>query len=118
MNKKEIKKQLLDKARELAATTPSRGDIEIEAAPELFDGIQNISNRELALEIMSRNWAVSNAVKEALGRLEDGSYGTCLECEEEINPRRLAAIPWAKYCVTCQAIHDREEQETSYRLAA
>lgn len=41
-------------------------------------------------------------VQEALDRLDSGHYGVCLACDEAIPPRRLQAIPWAKYCVRCQ----------------
>jgi DnaK suppressor protein len=40
----------------------------------------------------------------ALHRIEQGSYGICMECEEPISPKRLEAVPWAKYCVTCQEL--------------
>ena len=38
----------------------------------------------------------------ALRRCDEGDFGTCLECGEEIAPKRLKAIPWAKYCIVCQ----------------
>ena len=41
-------------------------------------------------------------VEEALNRLASGEYGICLECEEQIAPKRLCAVPWALYCVECQ----------------
>jgi DnaK suppressor protein len=41
-------------------------------------------------------------VDEAIDRLNSGDFGTCLSCEEPIAPKRLNAIPWARYCVTCQ----------------
>src|SRR5215472_2898517 len=41
-------------------------------------------------------------VEDALRRIERGTYGICHECEEEISSKRLDAVPWAKYCVTCQ----------------
>lgn len=41
-------------------------------------------------------------ISDALRRIDQGSYGTCMECEEPISVKRLAAVPWAKYCVTCQ----------------
>jgi DnaK suppressor protein len=41
-------------------------------------------------------------VEDALRRIEHGAYGVCHECEEEISSKRLDAVPWAKYCVTCQ----------------
>jgi DnaK suppressor protein len=41
-------------------------------------------------------------VSDALHRIDVGQYGICMECEEPISPKRLDAVPWAKYCVTCQ----------------
>jgi DnaK suppressor protein len=51
-------------------------------------------------------------VKLALQRMNEGSYGICLHCEEPINPKRLAAVPWAPYCIRCQeAIDQRQAPE-------
>src|SRR3954465_4765387 len=41
-------------------------------------------------------------INDALHRIDTDMYGTCLECEEPISVKRLDAVPWAKYCVTCQ----------------
>ena len=41
-------------------------------------------------------------INDALHRIDTDMYGTCLECEEPISAKRLDAVPWAKYCVTCQ----------------
>jgi DnaK suppressor protein len=41
-------------------------------------------------------------ISDALQRIEQGTYGVCLECEEPISVKRLEAVPWARYCVTCQ----------------
>src|SRR5437016_5409519 len=41
-------------------------------------------------------------VSDALHRIDTGHYAICLECEEPISPKRLDAVPWARYCVTCQ----------------
>ena len=38
----------------------------------------------------------------ALHRIEQETYGICAECDEPISPKRLDAVPWARYCVTCQ----------------
>lgn len=54
-------------------------------------------------------------VTEALERMEDGSYGQCVACHNEINPKRLEAVPWARYCLQCQ---ERLEQQTASRRAA
>jgi DnaK suppressor protein len=41
-------------------------------------------------------------ISDALIRVDHGTYGVCLECEEPISAKRLEALPWARYCVTCQ----------------
>jgi len=38
----------------------------------------------------------------ALQRIDGGTYGVCMECEEPISSKRLDAVPWARYCVSCQ----------------
>jgi len=43
-------------------------------------------------------------INEALERIEDDEYGFCQNCEKEINPKRLDAIPWARYCLNCQEL--------------
>lgn len=54
-------------------------------------------------------------VQAALRRIESRTYGICWECEEAISVKRLNAVPWAKYCVSCQeriasgALEEREE---------
>jgi DnaK suppressor protein len=41
-------------------------------------------------------------VEEALARVEQETYGICQDCEEPISAKRLAAVPWARYCIACQ----------------
>jgi DnaK suppressor protein len=41
-------------------------------------------------------------IADALHRMDTGQYGVCPECEEPISAKRLDAVPWARYCVTCQ----------------
>jgi DnaK suppressor protein len=51
-------------------------------------------------------------INEALSRVEDGTYGECMECEDPISHKRLNAIPWAKYCIDCQEeISARQEED-------
>ena len=53
-------------------------------------------------------------IDEALQRIEDEEYGTCLNCAKEIMPKRLQAVPWARYCLDCQELVEKgliEEEE-------
>ncbi len=50
-------------------------------------------------------------INEAIRRLNDGTYGVCVECNEPISSKRLAALPWAAMCITCQEAADKAERE-------
>jgi DnaK suppressor protein len=56
----------------------------------------------VALRINRLDYVQLRMIEEALDRLESDDYGFCLACEEPIPPKRLNAIPWARYCVDCQ----------------
>ncbi|HVW10643.1 MAG TPA: TraR/DksA family transcriptional regulator [Bryobacteraceae bacterium] len=111
MQTQEVKSILDAKLSELASRRFSRDDIAIEKAAEEMDLIQSGSDRVLALDSITRMWETSTLVTEALKRIEDNTYGVCLECDEPISARRLAALPWARYCISCQDAKDREETE-------
>jgi DnaK suppressor protein len=51
-----------------------------------------------------------------LRRLDDGSFGVCLHCEEDISAKRLAAVPWTPFCLACQEIVDRSQGENADNL--
>jgi DnaK suppressor protein len=46
-------------------------------------------------------------IDEALLRIADKEYGLCQNCEKVINQKRLAALPWARYCIDCQGLLER-----------
>jgi len=47
-------------------------------------------------------------IEEALEKIKTGKYGICEMCEEPINPERLLIKPFAKYCITCREIIEKE----------
>jgi DnaK suppressor protein len=75
-----------------------------------MDEIQYASERDLAMRNVDRESSLLRDVKAALRRIHDGSFGTCIECESAISPRRLAAVPWASRCIQCQEVADRDRQ--------
>lgn len=50
----------------------------------------------------AQNASLLRQVKDALGRINEGTYGVCDECEQPISVKRLEAVPWAQYCISCQ----------------
>lgn len=107
-------KTLLEaKLAQLASSSRKREEIVIQTAPELLDEVQLSAERELALRNLTRESRLAREIRAALARIDEGSYGVCLKCEEEIKPRRLEAVPWAAYCVRCQEAAERQEGERS-----
>jgi DnaK suppressor protein len=113
MTKKEMthfKEILLAKQAELSALLRSRDDIRIEQAPDALDAVQNATMRELAIRNLDRDYAQLRLIRAALHRLEDGTFGTCQNCDDEISPKRLKAVPWAAYCISCQELADQMKE--------
>ena len=124
MTKSELAKYrtaLEAKHAEIGASLRNRDDIAIEKAADAIDEVQLAGERELAIRNLDRESGLLRKVKAALARLDDGSFGTCLHCEEEIGSKRLNAVPWAPFCIRCQEAadrHDFEPAETIHELLA
>ena len=75
----------------------------LESAMDVGDQSLMDLDRELGISLMEMRNKRRQLIDEALGRLEDSTYGLCDECGVEINEKRLAAVPFAKSCVACQS---------------
>ena len=107
-------KQILEeKQAELAKVLRNREGITIEKSPDALDEVQNAAERELAIRNLDRESNLLRNVRTALVRIDDGSFGVCLHCEEDISPKRLNAVPWTPYCIQCQEMADRIQVEGS-----
>jgi len=56
-------------------------------------------------------------VRQALNRMQEGSFGECVHCGLEIGPKRLEALPWTPYCIDCQGKIENGEIEDPVRAA-
>src|SRR5687767_1763188 len=104
----EIKDRLAAE-REIIVAKLNGNDLSIDDSetPDPVDlAVRNYSkNVQLALsENESRQLEL---IDQALERLEEEEYGLCQNCEKEIHPKRLAAIPWARYCLDCQELREQ-----------
>jgi DnaK suppressor protein len=104
MTKREINKfrtTLAAKQTELAPQLRKRDGIVIEKTPDALDEVQLATERELMTRSLERESNVLREVRAALSRIQQGSYGMCLNCNEEIALRRLKAVPWTPLCIAC-----------------
>ena len=97
------------KQKELVQVVRNRDGIVIEKSPDAFDEVQHATERELAICNLARESSLLSNVRAALRRIEEGRFGVCLRCEEGIGPKRLAAVPWAAFCIECQEIADSRQ---------
>lgn len=96
---------------ELALVLRNRDGIAIEKSADQMDEVQYASERDLAIRNVDRESVLLREVRAALRRIHEGSFGTCVECDTAISPKRLAAVPWARLCIRCQEAADRDRQE-------
>lgn len=97
---------LLAKRADLTGRPFGREEILIEHSADEMDEALRYADRDLAIAQLNRASEVLRNVRGALLRIDDGSYGVCLGCEQEIGRRRLQAVPWAPLCIGCQEVKD------------
>ena len=74
-------------------------EIAVEDASDAMDRIQQAYERDLTIRRMESAFSRMQDISLALERIEGGTYGACLRCEDDISPERFHAIPWAGYCI-------------------
>ncbi len=107
-----IRKQLEEKLAELSGPSSMRAELITERSNDPMDQMQSRQDLDLTVHTIDSTWKTRKAVELALKLLNNGEYGTCRECEQEINPKRLEAIPWTTLCVACQQTQDEVERRT------
>jgi DnaK suppressor protein len=78
--------------------------------PDETDLAASEVNQNLVFKLRDRERLLLQKIDEALGRIEAGSFGTCLECEEMIEPRRLEARPVSTLCIACKEAEEHKEK--------
>lgn len=111
MNKKEqkvIKDKLLAE-RALVVEKLNGNDLSVDDSetPDPVDlAVRNYS-KNVMLAVSENDSKQLTLIDEAIMRVEDKEYGSCMNCDKAINAKRLAAIPWARYCLDCQELLER-----------
>ena len=111
MNKKE-QKEIKDKLlaeRSLLINKLKSNDLTIDDAetPDPVDlAVRNYS-KNVMLAVSENETKQLTLIDEAILRVEDKEYGFCQNCEKDINAKRLAALPWARYCLNCQGLLEK-----------
>ena len=102
---KQFEKTLLEKRRGITEN-PSRIALamEPEYGQDEGDRVSASQAKEMTWLRTSQERGLLALIDSALSRIHAGTFGECRHCGEEIGGRRLAAIPWTQYCITCQEL--------------
>ncbi len=103
MNIQHYKQRLLDLEKTLSARIGQEAD---QGRGEFIDSAHDVGDESVADEVASEEFAeaehnanVLQQVRDVLGRVEDGTFGTCIVDGEPIEAQRLEAVPWTPYCL-------------------
>jgi DnaK suppressor protein len=103
-----VKENLLVE-RDLLFSKLNGNDLSVDDSetPDPVDlAVQNYS-KNVMLAVSENDSRQLQMIDEALQRIEDEEYGTCQNCNNAIQPKRLQAIPWARYCLNCQELVEK-----------
>ena len=117
MNKKEqqhfrakleaMSQDILDEAEKTLSEMTDQSD----NFPDPADRATAESNRNFELRIRDRERKLLAKIKEAIERLDSGSYGICESCDDDISLKRLEARPVTTLCVKCKTAQEQHEKE-------
>jgi DnaK suppressor protein len=105
--------QLLSKKEEIlveAGKTKNEMTDQTSNVPDPNDRATIESGRSFELRIRDRERRLLSKIDEAIGRIEDGTYGVCEECGEEIGIKRLEARPVTTLCIDCKTLQETREK--------
>lgn len=80
--------------------------------PDEADLANNVINQNVSFAMREREFRKLRQIEEALERIEDGTYGYCADCDEEIEEKRLNNQPWTKLCI----IHAEEREREAMNI--
>ena len=78
-----------------------------ESTQDIADKAVSSYTREFLYSLNDAERSTVQQIDQALARIEDGTFGLCLNCGTPMNEKRLSAIPWSRHCVECQELAEK-----------
>jgi len=108
------KKLLLEEKQRILNNSKNALKNELEISPDDLPDETDLAaseiNQNLVFKLRDRERQLLTKIDEALARMDEGSFGTCEECEEPIEPRRLEARPVSTMCIACKERQEHREK--------
>ena len=109
MDKKKLdtfKKRLETRQQELrrmvSRTQQDGRSADEDTAQDIADRAASSYTKEFLFHQSNNDRQLLQMVEGALSRIREGTFGECISCGKEINPKRLEAVPWTRHCIECQ----------------
>ena len=94
-----------------AAKSPREASGDLSAyTVHMADMAADTYERELSMNMVSAEQEILYQIDDALKRMDDGSYGSCLECHQPVSMSRLKAVPYASLCIECQRAKEQKNK--------
>lgn len=100
--KKKLVAQREELARAIARTQQEGREADEDPTVDLADKAANSYTKEFLFGQTHNDRSRLQLVDEAIERIKEGTFGECASCHEELQQKRLEAVPWTRYCISCQ----------------
>jgi DnaK suppressor protein len=100
--KKRLETRQQELRRNVSRTQQDGRSSDEDSAQDIADKAASSYNKEFLFHQSNAERQLLQMVENALARIQDGSFGQCISCGQEINPKRLEAVPWTRHCIACQ----------------
>ncbi len=105
--KKKLEGKREDLLKMIARTEQEGRAADEDPTVDLADKAANSYTKEFLFGQTNHERALLHMVEEALGRMKSSTFGLCVNCQDEVQLKRLEAVPWARHCLSCQ---EKQEQ--------
>ena len=109
--KKRLEERQQELRRIVSKNVQEGRDADVETAQDIADKAANSYTKEFLFSQSNNERQLLGLVEEALARIREGTFGECVNCGNEINAKRLEAVPWTRYCIDCQEKMEKGELE-------
>jgi DnaK suppressor protein len=113
-NKRELEKyrRLLEQKKaelstELAKARDAEEESNEESTQDIADKAVSSYTREFLYSLTDSERTALRQIDEAIARIDDGTYGSCVNCGAPMSEKRLAAVPWTPHCIDCQELAEK-----------
>ena len=100
--RKRLEDRQIQLKRNVSRTEQDGRSADDDSAQDIADRAASSYNKEFLFHQSNNERQLLQMVEGALSRIHEGSFGQCISCGQEINAKRLEAVPWTRHCIECQ----------------